>query len=244
MLVKLPIILAVFVLLLIVTLKLVERYPDPLREGFEEYLSNSYKTNATIGKLETIKFFPVVDIQAENITMHQRSNVAIVQMDIESFKIKAPFWSLFFNTGHIYDLEINNLKANEDFLLPKSFVIENLKMEKRQGPNQYGAFLIAEGLYNAKIISLEAELESAKKGYKISSAIPYALSFSNASLSGEIKTERAATRSLNTVLSFENQTSDAQAFDVFKDNQFLSHNPLYCLLNTDNLKDCKKYLEN
>lgn len=240
---KLPIILVVLFLMIIATLKMVERYPGPLREGFEEYLSSSYNSNATIGRLEKVKFFPTVDIHAENITMHQQSNAAIIQMEIQSFKVKAPFWSLFFNTGHIYDLDIQNLKANEGFILPKNFSIKKLSTLKREGPDQYGAFLIAGGTYNNQPAMLEAELESTNKGYKISSTIPYSLTLSNASLNGEIEKQHDVTRTLNTVLSIQAQSSEAKDYAVFKDNKFLTDNPLYCLLNADNLKGCGIYID-
>ena len=53
-----PVIMMVVVGIMLVALKVVERYPIPLRQGFEQYLSNVTGTNATISELEEIKFFP------------------------------------------------------------------------------------------------------------------------------------------------------------------------------------------
>lgn len=243
LIIKLPLILGVLFLMIIGTLKLVERYPDPLRQGFEDYLSRTYNTNATIGKLEHIEFFPLVNVHATNITMHQKSNAAVVQMDVESFKISAPFWSLFMNSGRLYGLEIKNLKSSEGFLLPKAMHLEKLTIENRDGPEQYGAFLIGSGAYNGQKSDLEADVEKKQTGYKIPSNIPYSLQIATVNLNGQIDRKGSRTQTLNTVLSMGSKTSTAQDYEVYKDGEFVSDNPLYCVLNADNLKTCDSYIQ-
>lgn len=241
--IKLPIFFVIIFILMILTLKLVERYPDPLREGFQEYLSNTYGTNATIGKLEKIQFFPVVNVHATNVTMHNRSNAALVEMSIESFKVSAPFWSLFLNTGRLYELEIKGLLANKGFILPKEIKVEALEIINRDGPNQYGAFLIANGTYDNQKISFEAELHKKENGYSIPKKIPYALGLGQTEVTGQIFRKGQNIQTLNTVLSVGDKNSEARDYDVFQDSAFATDNPLYCILNANNLKNCEEYLE-
>ncbi len=241
--IKLPIFLAVIFILMILTLKLVERYPDPLREGFQEYLSNTYGTNATIGKLEEIQFFPIVNVHATNVTMHNKSNAALVEMSVESFKVSAPFWSLFLNTGRLYGLEIRGLLANEGFILPKEIRAEAVEIFNRDGHNQYGAFLIASGTYDNQKMAFEAELDKKENGYSIPKKIPYALGLGKTEVTGQVFRKGQNVQTLNTVLSVGGQNSEVHDYDVSKRGSFSTDNPLYCVLNADNLKNCEEYLE-
>ncbi len=165
--IKFPIFLGIIALMMIVSLKMVERFPDPLREGFQQYLSQAYNTNATIGQLEKIAFFPKIDVRASDITMHNNANAALIDMEIKSIAIQSPFWSMIFNTGHLNRLMVEGLKANAGFILPHAIEINKLDIIDKEGPDQYGSFVVAEGSYNNQEMNFEAEIKKIKSGYKI-----------------------------------------------------------------------------
>ena len=165
--IKLPIIFGILALMMIASLKLVERYPDPLREGFQDYLSRAYDTNATIGRLEKISFFPMINVHATDITMHNKSNAAVIDMKIESITLRSPFWSMLLHAGRVNKLKIKGLKSNSGFIMPQSVQIDNLDIIDREGPEQYGSFIVASGLYNGQKMTFEAEIKKLKSSYKI-----------------------------------------------------------------------------
>ena len=108
--IRIPIILIILAAMMIGSLKLVERYPEPLRDGIEEFLSKNSDTNATIGVLERVKFFPNIEIYLRDVTMHNTQNAAVVNIALESAKISAPFWSMFFGGSQLNNISITNLK--------------------------------------------------------------------------------------------------------------------------------------
>jgi hypothetical protein len=173
--IKLPIVFAVMAIMMIVSLKLVERYPDPLREGFQQYLSAAYNTNATIGKLEKITFFPTINVHATNVTMHNKSNAAKIDMEVKSTIISAPFWSMLLHAGRIKTLQVKGLQATAGSLLPYDLEIYDLNIIDKEGPEQYGSFIVAEGSYHGQKMTFEAEIQKLKSNYKISRDTPFSL---------------------------------------------------------------------
>jgi hypothetical protein len=242
LIIKVPIILGIIALLMIASLKLVERYPDPLREGFQDYLSGAYNTNATIGKLDRIAFFPMIDVQATDITMHNKSNAAIIDMELKSLSIRSPFWSMLLHANRINKLSIKGLKASSGIILPQSIQIDNLDIIDQEGPEQYGSFIVAEGLYNGQKMIFEAEIQKLKSSYKIGKEIPFSLNIGNVELSALFYKRHNILKIKNTILSFGGESSNAQDYILFDNKKINEDNPLHCLAHSDNIDECKIYL--
>ncbi len=228
--------------MMIATLKLVERYPDPLRQGFEEYLSGLYDANATIGRLEKVSFFPQINIHAEEITIHNKSNAALIKIDIQSFKVSAPFLSIFLNTGFLNNLSIQGLNAVEGAILPRSFEIKEVNIVKKEGPEQYGAFIIGGGTYDKEPMTFEAQLKEKKNGYRLEDQIPFSLKLGNAKLNAQIQSKGGNIKMLNSTLVLDNTSSNSKDYIIFENNKFNEENPLYCLLSKESQLECEKYL--
>ena len=242
-LVKLPLVFAVLAVMVIISLKLVTRYPDPLREGFEEYLSGAYHTKATIGKLEKVSFFPNVIIHATDVTMHNKSNVAMIDLSVKSFSFQVPLSAMLLQSGRIDKLEVKGLKSSSDFILPRSFNIDEMGIIDREGPDQYGSFIIAKGKYDDQPMVFEAEVKKLKNGYKVGKNIPFSLKIGRIEINAQIEKKSQSVKLKNTVFSVGNKSSEAQNYILFESNEFNENNPLYCILKKADVNECKIYLD-
>lgn len=240
---RIPIILMIISGVLIAALKLVERYPDPLRQGFEQYLSEASNRNATIGKMEKIKFFPNFIIDARNVTIHNGKNAAIIDLEIKKINISAPFSSIFFNSKKINSFSLENLHANGGMMGAKEVFVSSSEIINKEGPDQYGSFLLASGTYGEKKAYFEAELEVEKYNYYIPSKIPFSLQI------GEYQVDATLSRNFtnvtleNTVFSKGDIKSEAKEYVFSKDDGYQLDNPLGCIWTEENLESCNKYLE-
>lgn len=240
---RFPLFLIVSIVIMIGALKLVERYPDPLREGFEEYLSQSSHTNATIGELEDIKFFPDVTINLRELTMHNRSNAAIIDLRVEEAKISAPFWSMLFGGSRLNSLNIKGLEAVEEQLTPLSLKLDSVSIEDREGPDQYGSFLIAVGQYGSQKMNLEAEIKKKGKGYKIPKLVPFSLQVGSVSLSASLDKRFASVVLSNVVYQRAGKISEVQEYILVDSSEYNKDNPLSCLFENGDTNICNIYLE-
>ncbi len=239
---RIPIILMIFGGILIASLKLVERYPDPLRQGFEEYLSKATNRNALIGTLEEIKFFPNFVIDARNITIHNRQNAAVIDLEIEKINMKSPFSSMFLNSRKINNLVLENLHANAGMFGPKEMKISSASIVDKKGPDQYGSFLFAEGEHGGKTAYFEAELKVGTYSYSVPSNVPFSLQIGEYALNATLNKNFTNVTLDNVVFSKGDQSSEAKKYIFVEDKKYQQDNPLVCLWVEENLKNCDKYL--
>lgn len=240
---RIPLVIIIVGAVMIGALKVVERYPDPLREGFEDYLSRSTNTEATIGSLEKIQFFPEFDFRALDITMHNSRNAAIIDLEIKEIEIRAPFWSIFLGGNRLYALSIKGFKANKDILSPQEFTLETAKIEEKKGPDQYGAFFITEGSYNDQDMTFEAEVQKENKGYSFPSSIPFSLLLGQSELNANFTKGFTDVALKTAVFKRNKQESEPQEFTLVKSKQYYKDNPLSCLLENGDSDECDIYLK-
>lgn len=242
--IKLPIIIGIIILVMIAALKLVERYPEPLQQGLEQYLSETTHTNATIEKMEKFAFFPNIDIRVQKLTLHDRTNAALVPMSAEYIELIAPIGSVFFNNNRLKNINIKNLKANAGIILPQDIEIETAKIITREGPEQYGSFLSMSGKYAGQKMSFEAEIEKKKNTYYVPKNIPFSLSIGAATLSATLAKGFVDVTLKNAVFSYNNQSAVASDYPIVQSGGYAQDNPLYCLITKPSAADCGAYLKN
>ncbi len=242
-LIRLPFVLIIGSILMIIALKLVERYPDPLREGFEEYLSGVSGANATIGHVEKIAFFPNVDISLRDLTMHNKSNAAIIDMQVESAHISTPFWSMLIGGSRLNDIEITNLIAGEGQMTPLSVKLDSIRIEDKDGPDQYGSFFVVSGLYGGQKLLFEAEIEKLKKGYHIPKNVSFSLEIGQSSLSAILMKGFSSLRLGTTVFFRKGKQSVAKEYNLIESKEYNKDNPLSCLFYNGDAQECDIYLE-
>jgi hypothetical protein len=239
---RIPVALMVLCAVLIVALKIVEGYPDPLRQGFEQYLTQATGRNATIGVLEEIKFFPNFILQANNITAHNRANAAEIDLEIEQVKINAPFSSVFFARRKINEFTLKNLTAQKNMFGPKEMMIDTADIVLREEGDNPGSFIVAQGRYGVDDFYLEAQLEAGKYNYKIPVNLPFLIQVGTYSVASSFKRKMSYVALENLIFSVSDQDSIPQDYIFVKDKSINQNNPLSCILNEENLKNCDKYL--
>jgi hypothetical protein len=240
---RLPFAIVLGLLIMAGSLKLVEKYPVPLKEGFEKFLSEKTKTNATIGTLEKITFIPSFDVQMRNLTMHNRDNAGVIDLEIKEINFEAPAWSIFLNGKRITRLEALNIKANADILAPHLLEITSMKIEDRNGPEQYGSFLVATGKYAGHKMDFEAAIEKSGNNYKITNQIPFNLQLDNYAVTGTYQKKFSGVWMNEAVFSKGNSQSETQDYLLMKSGDYNRDNPLACLVDNKELNVCDKYLE-
>ncbi|HPF78217.1 MAG TPA: hypothetical protein PLF01_02895, partial [Alphaproteobacteria bacterium] len=213
------------------------------REGFEEYMSNASGTNATIGHVEKISFFPNVDISIKDATMHDTDNAAIIKMEIKSAEFSSPFWSMFGGSNRINNLSINQLKAVEEQITPLAITLDSVKIEDKQGPEQYGSFLIMSGEYGGKKLYIEAELEKINSGYKIPKEVPFSIQLGQSALNASFLKGFSMLTMKSAVFSKNGRQSPAEDYILVKSGEYNKSNPLSCLFYNGDAKECDIYLD-
>lgn len=243
--IKLPIFIGLLCLVMIGALKLVERYPEPLKEGFEKYLSEKTNTNTTVERLEKAAFYPDIDIRLHNMTMHRVSNAAIVDMEAEKFYISVPLSGLFTQSGKVNLLDVENLRASEKIFTPHSFHLEKAEIINRQGPEKYGSFIVANGLYGDQKMNFEAEIKKKDDAYIVPDNVSFSVKLGPYQFNGT--TEKKLTDVLIKDAIFQKglNKSSPNNYVLVKKGKYTQDNPLACLYlyAGSDLKQCDQYLK-
>lgn len=240
---KIPLVLMVISAILIGALLLVERYPEPLRQGFEQYLSRISGGSATIGTLKDIKFFPHFVLSAEDITIHNGRNAAIIDVEIKSFLVDVPFSNLFFNKHKFHEFILEDMTAGEGILGPKKIKISKAEIVNKEGPDQFGSFIVADGMLNEHKAFFEAELEVRKYHYRLPAILPFSLKVGDYELNATLNRSGRDGKLENAVLTkSDNTSSPAIDYALSQKKELNEDNPLTCLLIQENLTECSKYL--
>ncbi len=239
-----PIFILVLVAIMALSLKLVERYPEPLKEGIEQFLSDTTKTKATIATVNSMKFVPALDIDLEDITFHDQQNAALVNISIEHLKLKFPFLNLIIGGNSLDHLMIKNLKASAGMITPRDLFIAQATIVDREGPDQYGSFLVASGEYNNEPITLELKLEKLDKGYKVPRNLMLALNVGNYQLDTQMSKGGSKVKLKNAIFKKSDISSQSTEYTFMEKGEYNQDNPLWCIIEAQSLRDCDIYLEN
>lgn len=239
-LIKFPIILLVLGLIFYMTLKIVERYPIPLREGLEQYLSSSFGVSASIGTLEKFAFVPNIDIDLGDVTLHRNNNAAKIDLKVERVKVSIPFWAAFFGKSKFKTLDIQNVVSGKDIVLPRAFNFKSITIIDEEGPKQYGSFLVATGTYAAQNFNFEAQIQKQGSNYSITSNVPFALIMGDTKLTGTINRNLRNMTMTNTMFEIKGKKDILGDYVLAQSNAYTKNNPLYCLMVEANGEKCLK----
>lgn len=233
-LVKLPWVIAITIFCMILSLKAMERFPGPLKEGFESYFSDISGQKASILSLEKIAFFPELYIQMKDMVFSDKDNVAITNMTIERGKIHIPFLSMFIGGRNIYDLEIHNLHASPDVITPHSIDIKMLDIVDIADNKDKGVLSIS-GEYADKPLSVNVGLTRKKTllgniVYKIPQNTSIDLGIGAVSFKTDFINEGGNIWFRNGVLSYKNIDKTVEDSVFVKDRTVNKENIMACLL--------------
>lgn len=252
---RLPIILAFAFFFMFLSFKLLERFPDPFREGIEQYFTASSPYVASIGKLEKIQFFPSLYIGVSDMILHEPGNVALTRMEMDKGKIHIPFFSKFTHSRLLYDFGVENLKADAGTLFPQKIHIESLYfmdvIDPRANPDDRAQLIMA-GTYADQDMRLEADLSRKKtwlgyKVYKLNDELPFNFKIGEVTLNANLVYMKEKVAIQDAILTV--QGNDIALKDTFfvENRQLAKNNTIMCMLNNDFLKlntICLDYIEN
>ncbi|MCI5059878.1 MAG: hypothetical protein MRY79_02275 [Alphaproteobacteria bacterium] len=240
--IRVPLVTLILFIILAGSLKLVERYPDPLKEGLEQFLSQRTNTNASIEILDHVQFFPNIIISLKNIKLHNRQNAAIIDLEIDEFFARSPLWSIFFNTRYIRDLKIKNLHSIAGFMTPKASHFDEISINTLNGPEQYGSFIEGNGTYDAQDTTFQIRIEKKGQNYKIPSAFPFSLQIGKTDLNATMVRKGSDMLMTLTTINTSNQEYGPQDYDIVTKGKYHKDQPFSCLLEYGNMSPCQIYL--
>lgn len=243
-LVRLPIAFIILGVIFALTLKMVERYPDALKEGFEEFLSQATQTSATITMVNEVKFFPMVELDLANITFHELDNAAVINLSVRRAALKLPFWSSIIGARRLDYFNVENLHAKPEAILPHDLIVKKAEIIDFDGPDRYGAFLVADGEYRGETAKLEIKMKKLDKGYKIPKALEFSLTIKAYQLNGELVKKFSSTQIENAVFQKGEMVSSVKNYSFFDENGRNAENPLSCIIDAEKIEECDIYLEN
>ena len=243
-LIRLPIAFIILGVVFAITLKMVERYPDSLKDGFEEFLSQATQTSATITTVNEIKFFPTVELDLADITFHELDNAAITNLSVRRVALKLPFWSSIIGARRLDYFNVENLRAKSEAILPYDLTVTKAEIVDFDGPDRYGSFLIADGKYRDEAAKFEIKMKKLEQGYKLPKSLEFSLTIGAYQLNGELVKNFSSTKIENAVFQKGSVVSNAKNYDFFDKDSRNTENPLSCIIDAEKLEECDIYLEN
>ena len=242
LLIRVPIFLIVVYFLLVMSLKMIVRYPESLRAGLEDYVSQASNTRASINTLEHITFHPHVDIRMRDITFHSGQNAADIKMEVEYAEIASPFWSVMTPVKRLKNLKVENAEIAAGYIFSYKMFIEELGIINKEGPDQYGSFMRATGKYADKDMVLEAGLVQDKKFYYLSENVPFSISIGDVKANGQLVRKFSGQWLENVVVQRGDKVSEPRKYDLFVEGQYSKDNPVQCIIDhIDDMDKCNKY---
>lgn len=127
--IKISFFIAIFLFVIFTVLSRLGGNTDVLKGSIEQYLSEISGYKATVGKLNTMQFFPDIIVDIEN-TEFQNADAQIV-MIVEKAKIAISFFDVTFATGRWRALAIENFYVAPDIWMPAPVLFKTIGLEDK-----------------------------------------------------------------------------------------------------------------
>lgn len=131
-LIRTVIVLSVVAGLGIVSLKLLGRSGEPLKEGIENFMSETSGMKAHIGEMSQSDFFPDVHISMQDINFFDLQDAGSRQMKIDSLSFSIPFYTFLLGNHAAEFFSLKGLEAQEKALTPYALTLDKgiIEVEK------------------------------------------------------------------------------------------------------------------
>ncbi|MCB1529652.1 MAG: hypothetical protein H6853_03410 [Rhodospirillales bacterium] len=126
---KTVIVLAVVTGLGIFSLKILGRSGAPLKEGIENFMSETSGMKAHIGELSQSEFFPDVHISMQDIDFFDPRDAENRQMKIDSLSFSIPFYTFLLGNHAAEFFSLKGLEAQEEALTPHALTLDKGTIE-------------------------------------------------------------------------------------------------------------------
>ena len=168
---------------------------NQLREGAEQFLSESTGTRALIGELKYLGFFPDIRAEISDVVFQERGDPTNIVMTMSSLDFSLPFIQYLLNKKTAEKFSIKGIDAEEGLFTPSAFQIKNLSIVNELNKDSYLSFT---GRYADKLIEGEADLSSEvyKTGrtlYRLPKIVPVSISINGIDIHGNISKNKKGT---------------------------------------------------
>lgn len=183
------IILVVMAGLLIVSLKLLGRSGEALKEGVENFMSETSGMKAQIGALSQSEFFPNVHISMQDVIFSDFIGLEKEKMKIESLSFSMPFYTFLLGNHAAEFFSLKGFESKKEVLTPHSFIIDKGQIEVEQETSK--SYLSFSGKYAGEPlrVSIEAVSRSSYSGktlYRIADISAISLTMGDIVLEGTL----------------------------------------------------------
>ncbi|NCO04143.1 MAG: hypothetical protein GW903_08135 [Alphaproteobacteria bacterium] len=248
---RLPIIIGFALFFMILSFKILERFPEPLKQGIAEYFTLNTPYVAEIETLDRINFFPSLYVGISNMILREKDNVAITHLEMEKAKIHVPFLTKFTHAREVYDLGIIGLKADAGIMTPQAIEIETLGFVDSLDQGSSLSNLIIAGSYAEQPMRFTADVTKKKtlfgnKVYKFENVMPFTFDIAGVSLSGNFVYLYDKMAIQNAVISVADNQFNLKDSFIVENQQLVTDNPIYCLLGHDFKAEttlCTQYID-
>lgn len=249
LLVKLPWVIGFAILFMILTLKAVERFPEPLKEGVQGYFELMLNQKAYITSLERITFFPYINVHMKDLIFSDRKNVALTNMTVKEVKVDIPFLNTVSSGRNIYDFEIHGLEASAGIITPHEIMIDVLDimaLPEEEGKGQ----LMLTGLYANQPLTMGISLEYkktlfGKTAYRIPKHAELFMIVGDVHLNTDLINTGEDSWFRNGQIEANGVTQPIKDSSLIRDKALYDTNIVACLLEHDyinNTKICDNYM--
>ncbi|MAZ76679.1 MAG: hypothetical protein CMH31_05190 [Micavibrio sp.] len=246
---KVPWVIGFAIIFMILSLKAVERFPQPLKEGIQGYLEIVLGQRTSITKLEKITFFPDIYIQMKDLVFSDSTNVALTNMTIGEVKAHIPFLNTFTAKRNIYDFEIHKLDALAGVITPHKIIIDVLDIVPLSEDDEKGK-LFAIGKYAEQPLSMNVRVDHkktlfGKTAYRVPKHTKFSLTVGDVTLNTDLINDGKDVWFRNGTLEANGITQPIKDSSLIRDKAMYDTNIVACLLEHDyknTAKICDNYM--
>lgn len=216
-------------LLMIGTLKMLERAGEPLREGVQSYLAQITHSRVYVTTLKDPTFFPDVHLTLENVVFTDIEEANKKLAEAEKIEFSMPFINLLIGRQAFEMLRIYNLVIEKDVAVPEKIMIESVDIEPGTLPA-----LRLKGQRGTT--PLEAHINLLARGgqppsYTLQDHADIGVRVGGLTLGGTLDSNDTDIRLIDARLTHEGGDSyGPQSFFIVKNQEFVKDNPVSCLL--------------
>lgn len=155
-------------------LVMAEHYPEPIRHGLEDALSQATGKQAKITDLTTSKMVPDVTLRMTGVDiLDAKEHTSFAHADRAYFEI--PAWRMFLGLHDYLGIEVQGLQIASGFFLPKKLNVDFAGITD-PNPDKAPASFVIDGQYNSLPLLVTAEMKRTSSGkkflYNFSGAFP------------------------------------------------------------------------
>jgi hypothetical protein len=227
---RIGLVLALVAIVLIGTLKVLERTGEPLRQGIQKYIADVTHSRVYVAELPDPEFFPNVHITVQGVIFSDMDSPEKKLAEAGKIEFSIPFVNLMIGRQAFETLRVENLSIEKNVILPQSLTITKMDIMPGTSPA-----LKAVGTYGTQPLDMHVDLMQ-RPGTPVYYTLPLrtgvGLTLGPASVEGVMDSTASELTLQETVLRGKKGVEyGPQNFFIVKNQEFIKNNPVSCLLD-------------